>query len=88
VILILIPVAGLVLGLVLWGAMRGLGAFNVLGAEPAGRSHAVTRDRVPTSIRERIEDMPRAFLLTVIIASGVWVLAWLILLLVGLSVLS
>jgi hypothetical protein len=87
-ILILIPIAGLVLGVVLWITMRGLGAFNVLGAE-AGPYSSRTQDRPEaTNLRERIEYMPRGCLLSVVVACGVWVLGWLIALIVGLSLLA
>ncbi|MGH9280168.1 MAG: hypothetical protein ACRD12_18970 [Acidimicrobiales bacterium] len=94
-ILILIPLAGIVLGLILWGAMRGLGAFDSLGGSGSGGSwraersdRSEWRDRGSMSLRERVEATPRGCLLSVLVACGVWVLGWLILLVIGLSVLS
>lgn len=36
-ILLLIPLAGIMLGLGLWAALRGFGALNLPGAEPSSR---------------------------------------------------
>lgn len=90
-ILVLIPLAGIVLGAVLWVAMRGMGAFNVLGTESGSyttRSERVRDRPVATNLRERIEYMPRGCVLSVLVACGVWVLGWLIVLIVGLSLLA
>ena len=90
-ILLLIPVAGLLLGLGLWAAFRGMGALNVLGVEGSGpmRRDRAYRDRPrPTSIREWFLQIRPGCLVAVIVAAGVWVLGWLIVLIIGLSYLS
>lgn len=86
-ILLLIPVAGIVLGVAAWAVLRGMGALNVLGVE--GRVPAETRQRrEPSNLRERVEDIPQGCLIAVIVVTGLWVLGWLVVLIVGLSVLS
>lgn len=86
-LLVLIPVAGVLLGAGLWLGMRGLGAFDSLdGGSPSGRSS--WRDRGPLSVRERIQEAPSGCLLSIVIACGVWTLAWLVVLVVGLSLMS
>lgn len=90
-ILILIPVAATFLGLGLWAAMRGMGALNVLGAEDTGpllrRRDYADRPR-PASFREWLSSIRPGCLIAVIAASGLWILGWLVVLLVGLSYLS
>lgn len=99
-ILILIPVAGIVLGVGLWVALRGLGALNMPGSEP-GPSRPERRERpMPTAttsyyygesssgFRGWLDNIPQWALLTVIGLSGVWILGWLIVLIIGLSMLS
>ena len=86
-ILLLIPLAGIVLGVALWGVLRGMGALNVLGVE--GRVPQQTRERrEATNLRERIEDIPQGCLIAVIAVTGLWILGWLVVLIIGLSVLS
>lgn len=88
-LLVLIPVAGILLGVGLWLGMRGLGAFDSLdggGGSPPGRSS--WRDRGPLSVRERVQEAPSGCLLSIVIACGVWTLAWLVVLIVGLSLMS
>ena len=88
-ILILIPLAGIFVGLALWAVLRGMGIMNVLGAENSGSSW---RDRrgyePPSSMRERIAQIRPGCLIGIIAVCGVWLLGWLIVLIVGLSVLS
>lgn len=102
-ILILIPLVAAGLGIGLWVALRGVGALNFPGTEPSSsRSSSASsswsdspprwRDResrsAPGSLGERIDQVPRGCLIGVIAAAGVWILAWLVLLVVGLSLLS
>jgi hypothetical protein len=87
VILLLIPLAGIVLGVVLWGVLRGMGVLNVLGIE--GRVAAPSRERrEPSNLRERVEDIPQGCLIAVIAVTALWTVGWLVVLLIGLSVLS
>lgn len=95
-ILLLIPFGGLVLGLGLWLSLRGLGALS-LGAE---RPERVTfRERRQSGerfsfrpgsegLREWAERIPQGCLIAVILVTALWVLAWLIVLIFGLSLLS
>lgn len=91
-ILILVPVVAAMLGVGLWVGLRGLTRLNVLGAEPAyGPVARESRSRprgTGTTLRERAEEIPYGCLMAVVIASGVWMVGWLVLLIVGLSLLS
>ena len=97
-ILVLIPLAGIALGVGLWALLRGLGALNIPGGDPGGGSRrgdggggGWSRSptySAPTSLRERIEDLPQGCLFAVIGVAGIWILGWVILLLVGLSLLT
>ena len=91
-ILLLIPVAGIFLGLGLWAAFRGLGALNVLGADSGGsgrgtRAARYERER-PASVREWLAQIRPGCLVAVISVAAVWILGWLIVLIIGLSFLS
>jgi hypothetical protein len=96
VILILIPLVAAGLGVGVWAALRGVGALNFPGADSSSSSWSDSpprwRDRepraTPGSLGERIDQVPRGCLIAVIAAAGVWILAWLVLLVVGLSLLS
>ncbi len=98
-ILLLIPVAGLVLGLGLWVGLRRFDALT-LGFD--GTDRASRRDRRsggggfslrPGSfrsegVREWADNLPQGCLIGVIAVSVLWILAWLGLLIFGLSLLS
>jgi hypothetical protein len=93
VILVLIPLVGVVLGIGLYAALRSMGALNVLGSEPVtggARSPRLGRERYdpPSTLAERVTSVRPGCLVAIIVATGVWILAWLIALAVGLSLLS
>jgi hypothetical protein len=106
VILLLIPVAGLLLGVGLWLGMRSLNTLNVPGGEPSTYlppsqwdpqpAQPQSRQYVPpstlstgeTTWRDRAASIPHGWLIGVVVVCGLWILGWLILLIVGLSLLS
>ena len=86
-ILILVPLLGIVVGLLLYGGLRVTGAFGTLG--DVGRQQDGWRERTRgLSLRERAEEIPRGCLLAVVVAAAVWVLGWLIVLVIGLNLLG
>ncbi|MEW6154128.1 MAG: hypothetical protein AB1673_09110 [Actinomycetota bacterium] len=93
-ILVLVPVAAVVVGLALWVALKGMGALTVPGADHAGGgAGGYGRERFrdqprPTSLREWVDRVPFGVYVGIIAVSAVWVLAWLIALIVGLSFLT
>ncbi len=104
-ILLLIPLAGLMLGVGLWIGLRGLNALNVPGGEPTAylppsqwepQPQGQARQYMPPSgtstrgstWRDRAADIPQGWLVGVIVVSGIWILGWLIVLVIGLSLLS
>ena len=92
-ILVLIPIGAIVVGLILFALSQGMGWFDVLGAgAPSGsgrRGGAPAAYRsAPTTFRERLDRIPTWALITIIAISALWLLAWFILLIVGLSFLS
>ena len=98
-ILLLIPVAAVVIGAGLWVGLRGWGALS-LGVDRPERvtwrdRRAGREGRAPFSVRpdseglrEWSDRLPAGCLIAVIVASGVWVLGWLIVLIFGLNLLS
>ena len=98
-ILVLVPLAGVVLGIGLYLALRAAGVLNVLGGDVGpresrslrttwGERAASRHDNGPLSVRERAQDIPSGCLLAIIIATAVWIIGWLIVLIFGLSLLS
>jgi hypothetical protein len=94
VILVLVPLIGVVLGVGLYAALRSLGALNVPGTEPAAGGAAPswrTREQrydPPSNLAERVTSMRPGCLVAIMVATGVWILGWLIVLAIGLSLLS
>ncbi|MDQ4096939.1 MAG: hypothetical protein M3144_03590, partial [Actinomycetota bacterium] len=93
VILVLVPLIGVVLGVGLYAALRSLGALNVPGSEPAvGGTTPSWRARphydTPNTLSERIAGVRPGCLVAVMVATGVWILGWLIVLAIGLNLLS
>ena len=100
--LLLIPLVGIVLGVLAYLGLRAVGVFNVLGAEPEprtrGRARTPRPDREPTlswprfgygaALYERVEGAPRGCLYAIIGVTTIWVLGWLVVLVVGLNILS
>lgn len=105
-ILLLIPLAGLVLGVGLWIGLRGLEALSLGGStrpeRESWRERRGSRERFSFAssgssgssgsssqgVREWAERIPPGWLIAVIAATGVWVLGWLVILIVGLNFLS
>ena len=97
-ILILVPLVCALVGGVLYLAMRATGAFGVYSGSPA--SSASTRSATsysygsgnwsssPSTWRERISEIPSGWLIGIIAVCGVWIVAWLVVLAVGLNVLT
>jgi hypothetical protein len=108
VTLLLIPLAGIVLGVLAYLGLRASGVFNVLGAEPetrrGGRERGSRRERTAVhdrgtliswprfgygpALTDRFEGAPRGCLYAIIAVTAIWILGWLVLLVVGLSILS
>jgi hypothetical protein len=108
VTLLLIPLVGIVLGVLAYLGLRAAGVFNVLGAEPAPwraaperaprRERTARRERdtliswprfgYGPGLTERFESAPRGCLYAIIGVTAIWILGWLVLLVVGLSLLS
>ena len=102
-ILLLIPVAGIVLGLGLWVGLRGLGMPSMGIDRPQRGDRARGRDsgegftwRPPSfstssgggGLREWADRMPAGCLIAVIAVTGLWIVGWLIFLIFGLNLLS
>jgi hypothetical protein len=91
VILLLVPVLCAVVGVVLYGALRATGAFGVFASADGASSSRVSRGRSsaePSSIRERVQNIAPGWLWAVVATAAIWILGWLIILLVGLSLLT
>ena len=94
-ILLLIPLAGVAVGVGLWGALRAVGSLNLPGADAGprrSRAPRAARERPshlgPLTLSERTENIPQGCLIAVLAVAGIWILGWLIVLIVGLSYLS
>lgn len=102
-ILLLIPLGGLVLGLGLWIGLRGLGALSMgadarpertswrerrQGGERGERFSFRSVRSPPQGVREWAERIPTGWLIAVIAATGLWIVAWLVVLIFGLNFLS
>ncbi|MFP5320032.1 MAG: hypothetical protein ACLGI2_17290 [Acidimicrobiia bacterium] len=94
IVALLIPLVAVALGVGLWFLLRGVGAFNVPGADP-GAGYGGGGYRPSTweasrggSVRERIDALPQGCLIGVIVVSGLWILGWVIALFIGLSLLT
>ncbi len=91
-ILLLVPLLCAALGAVLYFALRATGTFGVFagsGATATASSGTASRRAAPpSSLRERIQETPPGWLIAVIALCGVWILGWLVVLFVGLSLLS
>ena len=93
IVALLIPLVAVGLGVGLWFLLRGVGALNVPGTESrgastggySGSSWSASRGG---SVRERIDALPAGCLIGVIVTAGLWILGWVIVLIVGLSLLS
>ena len=86
-ILLLVPLLCAAVGLILYVGLRATGAFGVVAG--GGSSASTTYgSSAPSSIRERIRDIPSGWLIAVIAVSGVWIVGWLIVLAVGLNLLT
>ena len=88
-ILVLVPLLGVVVGLVLYAALRATGAFGVFAGSEA--SSTVSRSRASdasSSLGERIRGVSPGCLIAVIAAAAVWILGWFIVLAVGLNLLT
>ncbi len=98
IVALLIPLVGVAVGLGLWALLRGVNAFNVPDADPAGsysgggraatRSSGSWAESRGGSIRERIDALPQGCLIGVIVVAALWILGWIVVLLIGLSLLS
>jgi amino acid transporter len=91
VILLLVPVFCAVAGVAVYGVLRLTGVldFASLGTTPQVREPGWRPWRSEaTTFRDRIEEIPRGVLLGVIIAAGAWILGWVVVLIVGLSLLA
>ena len=100
--LLLIPLAGIVLGVAAYLGLRAAGVFDVLGADPepwrARRERRPGQEREPRTLwprygfgpnlTERVEEAPRGCLYAIIGVTAIWVLGWLVVLVIGLSILS
>ena len=100
--LLLIPLAGVVLGVAAYLGLRAAGVFNVLGGEPepwrptreakrphpAGPTSSWPRFGYGVSLTERAEQAPRGCLYAIIGVTAVWILGWLVVLVIGLNILS
>lgn len=91
---LLVPILGIAVGVGMWFVLRGIGAMDVPGADPGGgggyRAPAASRwqESRGGSLRERIDALPAGCLIGVTVAAGLWVLGWVIVLIVGLSLLA
>ncbi|HEX6595738.1 MAG TPA: hypothetical protein VF045_02310 [Acidimicrobiales bacterium] len=96
---LLIPLVGIAVGLGLWALLRGVNAFNVPDADPSGsygggggrvatRSSGTWAESRGGSVRERIDALPQGCLIGVIVVAALWILGWIVVLLIGLSLLS
>jgi hypothetical protein len=95
VILALVPLVGVLVGLGAWFGLRGFGAMDVLGGAPAKTGWREERRERPqdysgglAGVRERIDNLPQGCLWAVIGVSALWVLGWIVLLVIGVSLLS
>ena len=91
-ILVLVPLLCVVVGLILYAGLRATGAFGAFAGTPSSSSGGgrttTYRSSAPSSLRERIEEIPSGWLIAVVAVCGVWILGWLIVLAVGLNLLT
>lgn len=86
-ILLLVPVLCVAVALVLYAGLRATGAFGAF-AGGGGSTSTTYGSAAPSNLRERIQEIPSGWLIAIIAVCGVWVLGWLIVLAVGLSLLA
>jgi hypothetical protein len=90
-ILLLVPVVCALAGLAIYGVLKLTGVFEFPGVEsrPAVREPGWRPWRSEaTGFRARVDEIPRGCLLGVIIAVGVWIVGWLVVLVLGLHLLG
>jgi hypothetical protein len=98
VILVLVPLVGVVLGVGLYLVLRAAGVLNVLGGDPSPRARGGMREtwaarprREPgasVTLADRVDSIPRGCLYAILAVSAVWIIGWLVVLGIGLSLLS
>ena len=90
-ILLLVPLLCAAVGLILYAGLRATGAFGAFAGTPSstsGGGGTAYRSSAPSSLKERIQEIPSGWLIAVIAVCGVWILGWLVVLAVGLNLLS
>lgn len=90
-ILLLVPVFCVMAGLALYVALRATGAFGMLGGE-GQRSDSATSwssgSASPSTLKERVQAVPPGCLLAIAVTAALWIIGWLVVLVVGLSILA
>lgn len=98
IVALLIPIVGVAVGLGLWAVMRGMNALDIPSADPGGgyggggrsttRGGSTWSESRGGSFRERIDALPQGCLIGVVVLAGVWIVGWIVVLLIGLSLLG
>ncbi len=89
-LLLLVPVLCALAGLAIYGGLRLTGVFEIPGASerPPPREPWRPWKSEATGLRERINEIPRGWLLGITITCGVWIVGWVLILAVGLHLLT
>ena len=87
IVLVIILVVAAVGGVAAYVIMQYSGAGSISSGPSAG-ARTWTYDRPGGRVAERIADAPSGCLVSVLVALGVWIVAWLVFLIVGFRVLT
>ncbi len=97
-ILLLVPVAGALVGLALWVALRQVGLLGLPPGDTAGTTGGTGGERGygyggggsdrGSGVRGFLDSLPAGLLVGVIVVSAIWITMWLVALFVGMGILS
>lgn len=87
IVLVIILVIAAIGGVAAYVIMQFTGVFGTTAEEPRLWRSGGASDERRFSMPRRLEEVPQGCLVSVLVAMAVWILAWLVVLIVGLRVL-